>query len=145
MGTGRKLPQTVPLPRWQEPIDTKVGNPDGTFHKSRADGSERKELRIWLPPLLVGGVRVWLGQVSYEMGGKGAVALEDAYQFDPDLDDARMFLMQNFWYSQSLAGIAFVGEAPGQLLTHRSSTFMAMSISLMASASCCSYLRVPWL
>ncbi len=82
--------------------------PDGTFHKSRPDGSERKELRIWLSPMLVDGVRVWLAQVSYDMGGKAATESSETYRIDPDLDDARMFIMQNFWYSQSLARIGFV-------------------------------------
>lgn len=82
--------------------------PDGTFHKSRPDGSERKELRIWLSPMTVDGVRVWLGQVSYDMEGKAATPSTESQRIDPDLDDARMFIMQTFWYSQSLAKIGFV-------------------------------------
>ena len=86
--------------------------PDGTFQKSRPDGSERKELRVWLTPLLVDGQRVWLGQVSYDMGGNvGSTSFED-YHIDPDIDDARMFLMQNFWYNQSLAKLGFVAGGP---------------------------------
>jgi hypothetical protein len=84
--------------------------PDGTFHKSRPDGSERKELRVWLSPMLVDGERVWLGQVSYDMGSKAATTSLEAYHIDPDLDDARMFIMQNFWYSQSLARIGFIAS-----------------------------------
>jgi hypothetical protein len=31
---------------------------------------------------------------------------------DPDVDNARDFLMQNFWYSQSLGALASVGGVP---------------------------------
>ena len=86
--------------------------PDGTFHKSRPDGSERKELRLWLAPLRAVGEPVWVGQVSYDMSGAtGENAFED-YRIDPDIDDARMFIMQNFWYTQSLARMGFVGGVP---------------------------------
>ena len=86
--------------------------PDGTFQKSRPDGTERKELRIWLAPVLVDDARVWLGQVSYDMStGTGTTSFED-YHIDPDIDDARMFILQNFWYNQSLAKMGFVIGGP---------------------------------
>lgn len=86
--------------------------PDGTFHKLRPDGTERKELRLWLAPMRVGDEPVWIGQVSYDMrGATGARAYEE-YQIDPDIDDARMFIMQNFWYGESLARLGFVGGVP---------------------------------
>ena len=35
---------------------------------------------------------------------------------DPDIDDARSFLMQNFWYNQSLSRISFVeGVTPSSI------------------------------
>lgn len=80
--------------------------PDGTFHKSRPDGSERKELRLWLTPILVDGETTWLGHVSYDMSGSLFVRDLSDYEIDPDVDDARMFLMQNFWYNQSLRKLA---------------------------------------
>ena len=36
--------------------------PDGTFIKTRADGTERKLLSLWLTPMRVGQEPVWLGQ-----------------------------------------------------------------------------------
>jgi hypothetical protein len=76
--------------------------PDGTFHKSRPDGRERKELRLWLAPILAGADTVWLGHVSYDMSGSLFLRDFSDYQLDPDVDEARMFLVQNFWYNQSL-------------------------------------------
>lgn len=86
--------------------------PDGTFHKARPDGRERKELRLWQAPILVDGEAVWLGHVSYDMSG--ALFSRDLanYQIDPDVDDARMFVLQNFWYNQSLRGFAMADGIP---------------------------------
>jgi len=86
--------------------------PDGTFHKTRPDGSERKELRLWATPIVLGDTPVWVGQVSYELSRTTGKKASADYAFDPDIDDARMYLLQNFWYSQSLSGIGFVKGAP---------------------------------
>jgi hypothetical protein len=90
--------------------------PDGTFQKSRLDGKERKELRLWLSPVRIEGTQVWIGQVNYDISGAiGENAIKN-YQLDPDIDDARSFLMQNFWYNQSLSRISFVeGVTPSSI------------------------------
>jgi hypothetical protein len=76
--------------------------PDGTFHKARPDGTERKELRIWWSPIRVGETPVWLAQASYDMSGATGDRAFEEYQIDPDIDDSRMYVLQSFWYSQSL-------------------------------------------
>ncbi|MDH5338870.1 MAG: LssY C-terminal domain-containing protein [Rubrivivax sp.] len=81
-------------------------HPDGTFVKVRADGSERKELRLWLTPLRVGDDRVWLGEIGYVLGDEDAGA--GGYRIDPDISAAVRYLMQDFWYSQSLLRIGFI-------------------------------------
>jgi hypothetical protein len=86
--------------------------PDGTFHKARPDGSERKELRIWLSPIRFGDVPVWLGQVSYDISATNRNRSFRDYQIDPDIDDARLFVLQSFWYGQSLARFALAGGIP---------------------------------
>ena len=83
--------------------------PDGTFVIFRPDNSARKELRLWLAPILVDNETVWLGQISNGMSGLSAKRDLDDYKIDPDLDDARMFLMQNFWYAQSLQSATLAG------------------------------------
>lgn len=87
-------------------------SPDGTFHKSRPDGRERKELRLWLAPMLIDSETVWLGHISYDMSGALSNSDLSAYQIDPDVDDARMFLLQNFWYNQSLRGHGMAAGVP---------------------------------
>ena len=90
--------------------------PDGTFHKSRPNSSERKELRIWLSPFRVDGLQVWLAQISYDMSGIVGDGAFQNYRIDPDLDAARMFVMQDFWYSQSLDKLGFVAGVPASTL-----------------------------
>jgi len=86
--------------------------PDGTFHKARPGGREHKELRLWLAPMLIDGETVWLGQVSSIMNDTTSTRDVTEYHVDPDIDDARMFLLQNFWYNQSLRGFAVVDGVP---------------------------------
>jgi hypothetical protein len=86
--------------------------PDGTFYKSRPDGSERKELRVWLSPIRVADVPVWLAQASYDISRTRNDRSFGDYQIDPDVDDARLFVLQSFWYSQSLARFAMATGVP---------------------------------
>ncbi|MEJ2256816.1 MAG: LssY C-terminal domain-containing protein [Woeseiaceae bacterium] len=74
--------------------------PDGTFTKSRPDGAERKELRLWLAPATNGGEPMWLGQVVYNFGHAGDDT--DDLRVDPDIDEARDYFLQDLWYGQSV-------------------------------------------
>ena len=86
--------------------------PDGTFYKTRPGGRERKELRLWLAPMLIDGETVWLGHVSSIMSDTTSASDVKNYHVDPDIDDARMFLLQSFWYNQALHSFAIVGGVP---------------------------------
>jgi hypothetical protein len=55
---------------------------------------------------------VWIAQVSYDMSGATGSKAFEKYRIDPDIDDARKFILQNFWYSQSLAHMGRVGGIP---------------------------------
>ena len=80
--------------------------PDGTFVKIRQDGSERRELRLWLAPMRVGQKRVWLGQTANVVTDRFRAASPPLVS--PDIDTAFIYLMQNIWYSQSLERVGFV-------------------------------------
>ena len=97
--------------------------PDATFRNARPDGSESKELRLWLAPIRLNEEPVWMGQVSYDMGGGSILKAINKYRIDPDIDDARMFIMQNFWYSQSLAQMAFVDGIPSSTIEAKQLNF----------------------
>jgi len=134
-GTKIGMRRSLLRARWQETAandpETAVARthrfdgrpPDGTFHKSRPDGTERKELRLWLSPFLFEDMPVWIGQVSYDMSGATGKSAFKKYRIDADVDDARMYLLQNFWYSQSLAAMGFVGGVPPTTITSPSRNF----------------------
>ena len=124
IGTRTALRRTLLRARWSDTELASPGTatarshryrgrrPDGTFLRSRPDGNERKELRLWLTPIRLGEQAVWIGHVSYEMSGSLLSLQPTRFQMDPDVDDARNYLLQNFWYSQSLAAFAMASGAP---------------------------------
>ena len=68
-------------------------------------------LNLWLTPMRIGQEPVWLGQTVTVVRGSGTAG--DNSLVSPDIDAPYIYLMQNFWYSQSLTRIGFVraGEA----------------------------------
>lgn len=118
IGTGTAVRRALLRANWQE---TELGAaataaarrehyrdrpPDGTFVKPRADGSERKELRLWQTPLRVGADWVWLGQTGTVVGDARRKATRTLVA--PDIDAPSIYLTQEFWYSQSLQRVGFV-------------------------------------
>ncbi len=103
--------------------------PDGIFHLERKDGDERLGLLLWRAPWDVNGEAGWVGTVYYTVlenaflaGIKSGSSIRDSAflsrfaneSVSADLDSASRFMVQRFWYSQSLAKIGFVpgvGEA----------------------------------
>jgi len=83
-------------------------NPDAVFRYQRKNSVDRNELRLWLSPIRVDGEAVWLGQVTNFVGQRSYIGqlFYDAH-LDPDVDDARSFLLQNVWYSQGLQKFAW--------------------------------------
>lgn len=90
---------------------------DGIFRKPRDQSNDRSELDIWKTPLLVNGKPVWAAQLRHSIGRRFPL---DEHLFgvrlDPDTDEGRNFLLQNFWYSQSLEkwGVAPTGVVQAQ-------------------------------
>jgi len=81
--------------------------PDAVFRFQRKNSVDRNELRVWLAPMRVDGEMVWLGQVTNFVGQRSYI--EQVFfgaHLDPDVDDARSFLLQNIWYSQGLQSFA---------------------------------------
>lgn len=115
IGTGRSLRSAILRADWleteREPDSLSQSHrylgrpPDGTFHKLSSGGGTRDELRVWLTPMMLGDAPVWLGQVNHDLAGskRGLLVAPDADTTDPDLDAARRYLLQNFWYAQALA------------------------------------------
>ena len=97
--------------------------PDATFAELRGDGNETVNLNLWMSPWKVDGNTVWLGQTLFwgdadsfitEFAQTKAALEIDLISFVSqestlaDLDSARTFLWQNFWYSGSLKALGHV-------------------------------------
>ena len=82
---------------------------DASFRKSRHGGQPHSHLRLWLSPITVDEIPVWIGQVGRDVPArsKSSGRLVDA-------DDARTMLFQDLLLSQALGffGIVKRGNAP---------------------------------
>ena len=70
-------------------------------------------LRLWLTKIRFQGKLVWVGQISTLKGGRFAGATSDGSLplIDPDVDEARIDLVQDAIYSQLVTEIGFVKGA----------------------------------
>ena len=89
---------------------------DLAAQKARGTIHQRNHLRLWLTPLRFRGKTVWLGQISRDIGVKFTLKSKtiSTHVIDPDVDEARRYLVEDLAYSQALARIGFVkgvGEA----------------------------------
>ncbi|MEH6544775.1 MAG: LssY C-terminal domain-containing protein [Porticoccaceae bacterium] len=82
--------------------------PDAIFRIQRENRIDRNEMRLWLAPILVDGEEVWLAQVTNFVGQRRYQDLRfSGAHLDPDVDDARSFMMQNIWYKQGMKAFAW--------------------------------------
>ncbi len=77
---------------------------DAAFRKSRSTLNERNQLRLWLSPFTTNGQPVWVGQISRIIR---PVAIEK-FSIEPDVDEARDYLLQDLWYAQGLLRYGYV-------------------------------------
>jgi hypothetical protein len=94
------------------------------FQSTRESINERNHLRLWMSPMRYRGKRVFLGQISRDIGVRFTRKTITTHKIDPDVDDTREFLLENLAYSQALEKFGYVGgvgakpiDAPGHNLT----------------------------
>lgn len=70
-------------------------------------------LRVWLTDIRYQDKPVWIGQISMPLGGRFAEPTTDdgLSKIDPDVDAARIDLLQDAFYSQRVVEIGFVKGA----------------------------------
>lgn len=88
---------------------------DLAFQKSRAIIDERNHMRLWLAPVTVDGRRVWVGQVSRDVGVKlsGRWWPPTTHVIDMDVDDARFYVIQDMLTGRHLRQVGYVyGQPP---------------------------------
>jgi hypothetical protein len=85
------------------------------LQKARETARERNHLRVWLTPLRFEGRSVWIGQISRDIGLLYTPPLGVTHEVDPDVDEARDYLVQDLLRSQGVARLGWVrgvGAAP---------------------------------
>jgi LssY C-terminus len=78
------------------------------LQKARATVDERNHLRFWLTPLRYQGMDVWIGQISRDIGVRLSSKTFVTHKIDPDVDDARYYLVQDLARSGGLAKVGWV-------------------------------------
>jgi hypothetical protein len=81
---------------------------DVALQRARTSIHERNHLRLWLAPMRVEGQRVWIGQISRDIGVRFTSKTFVTHKIDPDVDETRDFLIQDLWYSQALKSFGYV-------------------------------------
>ena len=77
---------------------------DTAFRKSRLTLNERNQLRLWLSPYSYKGSNVFIGQISRIIRR----SVLDKFIIEPDVDEARIYLLQDLWYGQTLLKYGYV-------------------------------------
>ena len=83
---------------------------DVGLQKARQTVDERNHLRLWLSPMRYKGMPVYIGQISRDIGVKLTTKSPTltTHEVDPDVDEARDYLMQDLLESQKVAKLGFV-------------------------------------
>jgi len=99
---------------------------DLALQKVRSTIHQRNHLRLWLAPFTFKGKDVWIGQISRDIGVRmtWSSPILMTHKIDPDVDEARGYLVQDMFASGYLEALAFVEggatttrDAPGRNLT----------------------------
>jgi hypothetical protein len=75
--------------------------------KARSNVNLRNHMRLWQAPVTTEGTTVWVAQISHDIGVRFTTKTITTHKIDPEVDEARWYLLQDMFYSQSLARFAF--------------------------------------
>ncbi|KPJ91394.1 MAG: hypothetical protein AMJ53_11790 [Gammaproteobacteria bacterium SG8_11] len=86
---------------------------DVGWQKARRTINERNHMRFWLSPIRFRGKKVFIGQISRDIGVKFTLKSPtiSTHVIDPDVDEARRYFLEDLGYSQALAKYGFVKGA----------------------------------
>ncbi len=86
------------------PVNFLFGRPaDGKFRKPRDGTTDRTELAVWKTPITVDGRPLWAAQVRHAVGRRSPLGNRVfGARLDPDVDEGRNYVLQTFWYAQTL-------------------------------------------
>lgn len=83
---------------------------DVALQRGRSTIDRRNHMRLWLAPFRCEGKAVWIGQISRDIGVKFTTKSRTftTHVIDPDVDEAREYLLHSLFHSQSVEQFAFV-------------------------------------
>jgi LssY-like putative type I secretion system component LssY len=83
---------------------------DMGLQKARSTIHERNHLRLWLTPYNYRGKTVWIGAISRDIGSyfTWKTQWKTAHAIDPDIDEARNYLIQDMMFSQALKQVGLI-------------------------------------
>ena len=83
---------------------------DMGLQKARSTIHERNHLRLWLAPMTYQYKTIWIGAVSRDIGSyfTWRTWWGTAHAIDPDIDEAREYLMQDLVFSQAVSKVGYV-------------------------------------
>lgn len=83
---------------------------DVALQKARNTVSLRNHLRLWLAPYTVGGLQVWVGQISRDIGIKLTTQswYLTTHRISPAMDQDRFYLLQDLTMSGAVSRFGFV-------------------------------------
>lgn len=83
---------------------------DVAWQKARGTINERNHMRFWLSPIRFRGKKVFVGQISRDIGVKLTLKSPtiSTHVIDPDVDEARRYFVEDLCYSQAVARIGYV-------------------------------------
>lgn len=84
---------------------------DIALQKVRSNIHYRNHLRLWLAPVTVHGSPVMIGQISRDIGSRITTKSKTltTHRIDPNVDDTRAALVQDFIFAQALKALAMAG------------------------------------
>ena len=87
---------------------------DLAMQKARGNIHQRNHLRLWRAPVDVQGESVWLGQISRDIGVRMTTKSPTltTHKIDPDVDEARDYLLQDMMLSQRMGEFGYVVAMP---------------------------------
>lgn len=83
------------------------------LQKARSTIHERNHLRLWLTPYTFEGKNIWIGAISRDIGSyfTWKTTWKTAHAIDPDIDEARNYLVQDLLYSQFVEEFGWVDQS----------------------------------
>ena len=81
---------------------------DLAMEKTRETARERNHLRVWMTALRFQGHPVWIGQIDRDIGLSYSLGSFLGHRVDPDVDEARGYLVQDLLWTQQMRRFGWV-------------------------------------